>query len=1092
MTRKITILFSLLILYSFCLFSQVNQRGIPFIKYYSPKLYDSHPFNWAMAQDNRGIMYFGCNNKGILEYDGITWRKIAIPNNNIIRSLAVDKKGTVYVGSMGEFGMLLPDSKGNLKYVSLSAYVDTSVLKKINIWKTYATDDGIYFCANAKYFKYTPQKSIEVIPLAKRGFWSFFTNDHFYTGNDSLGLMMLKDNTPTEIPGGDFFKDKSLTFIHADEKNKLIIGEREQGLFSFDLETNQVTPYFEKPGSFMIYNGCRLNEHNYAIATLNQGVMLFNKTGFYEQFTSKMGINTVTITDAFAGKIPDFLSSLWITSDNGIYKAEINSPFCKMDSEFGLDGEINDIIKYKDVLYVAASTGVYFLDFSKGQIPAFTKITAISSGGLSFYIFKTGPEKDILLVGTENSLFQLEKNNIVTIDANDVNIYDMAQSTKDPSLLFTTTEYGTGGVKIKSFNNGKWTDKGLVQGISENARQVIFDNDGNLWVATLINGIYKVSPDLKTTTHYTTKNGFKSDNDIQIKNIDGNILLGTITGIFKYKKETDNFIPDGSLSSKFASGKVSVIGIYEGLNHSYWMRINYGTKEVIEKITKQENGNIKVDSIPFMRLPNMIFKKVINTPDGITWIASSEGLYSYDNNFNKNYKVNYFALIRSVVIGEDSTLFNGTYFKYKNKATGKFAFDSLEITTTQPEELKPVLAYKNNNLTFTFAAPFFEDENATQFSRFLEGNDEGWSKWKSETKAIYTNLPEGNYTFHVKARNIFGIESKVASYSFTVKPPWYRTIWAYISYIVLLVLLIWGIVSIATYRMKQLNIAYGRYLPGSFLKLLDKARVIDLRLGDITEKEVTIMFSDIRSYTNLSESMKPHDNFRFLVSYLGKIGDMLHQNTGFPVQYYGDGIMAMFHGDTDNAVQAAVDMHNKVAEYSKDRIVKDRRELHIGVGLHTGKIVMGIRGDARRWEGGIVGDSVNLAARMEGLTKMYGASTMLTDDTFSKLKNPKKFNIRFLGKVKVKGKDIPVGIYELLDGLYPEPFNLKMKTKVHFDAALDYFFEKDLEKAKDLFTSVTEENPNDIAALHYLEIIKHLLIDGIPNDFDGVEKLDKK
>lgn len=1092
MKQKITIIFILFLTCSQGLFAQINQRGIPFIKYYSPKTYDSHPYNWAMAQDNRGIMYFGCNNNGVLEYDGTTWRKIAIPNNLIIRSLAVDKKGTVYVGSMGEFGLLQPNNKGDLKYISLSASVDTNVLKKLNIWKTYATDEGIYFCANTKYFKYTPQKSVDVIPLVKGNFWSFFTNNNFYTGNFIKGLMMLQNNALVEIKGGEFFIDKNITFIHSTEKNKLIIGARESGLFSFDFETNKVTPYFEKPGTYMIYNGCNLNDNNFAIATLDQGVMLFNKSGFYEQYTQKMGINTVTITDAFAGKKPDFFSSLWITSDNGISKAEINSPFRKMDTEFGLSGEINDVIKFKDVLYVAASTGVYFLDFSKGQIPVFTKIKAISSGGLSFSIFKVSHDKEILLAGTDDALYQIEKNSVFPIDKDYVNLYDMVQSKINPSLLFTTTEGGNGGIKIQSYLNGQWTTKGLIKGIDEVVRQVIFDNEGNLWVATLINGIFKVSPDLKTTSHYTTKNGFKSDNDIQIKNIDGNVIIGTFNGIYKYNKETDKFIPDISFSKKYASGKIQVIGIYEGLKNSYWLRLNYGMKESIEKLTKLDNGKFKIDSIPFTRLPNMIFKKVINTPDGITWIASSEGLYSYDNNFNKNYKITYHALIRSVIIGEDSTLFNGTYYKSKNKTSGKFSFDSLEVSTTQPNELKPILAYKNNNLTFTFAAPFFEDENATQFSHFLEGNDEGWSKWKSETKAIYTNLQEGKYVFHVKAKNIFGIESKVASYSFTIKPPWYRTIWAYISYIVLLALFIWGIVSIATFRMKQLNIAYGRYLPGSFLKLLDKARVIDLRLGDLTEKEVTIMFSDIRSYTNLSESMQPHDNFRFLVSYLSKIGDMLHQNTGFPVQYYGDGIMAMFHGDTDYAVQAAVDMHAKVAEYSKERLAKNRRELHIGVGLHTGKIVMGIRGDARRWEGGIVGDAVNLAARMEGLTKMYGASTMLTDDTFTKLKNPKKFNIRFLGKVKVKGKDIPVGIYELLDGIDPIAFNLKMKTKVQFDAALDYFFEKDLEKAKDLFTRVADENPNDITALHYIEIIKHLLIDGIPNDFDGVEKLDKK
>jgi two-component system sensor histidine kinase ChiS len=280
-----------------------------------------------------------------------------------------------------------------------------------------------------------------------------------------------------------------------------------------------------------------------------------------------------------------------------------------------------------------------------------------------------------------------------------------------------------------------------------------------------------------------------------------------------------------------------------------------------------------------------------------------------------------------------------------------------------------------------------------------------------------------------------------------------------------------GIIKLSIYRLQKINEAYGKYLPGSFLKMLDKRRIIDFKLGDMAEKEMTIMFSDIRSYTNLSESMSPHDNFRFLVKYLKQIGEMLNKNKGFPVQYYGDGVMAMFHGKTDYPVHAALDMHKQVALYSADRVKKGRRPINIGVGLHTGNVIMGIRGDDWRWEGGIVGDSVNIASRIEGLTKMFGASTILTEDVFTRLEKPAQFHFRYLGKVQVKGKDKPLKIYELLDAENPETFSSKMKILDAFNEAVHCFLNNDWNKALALFREVMSEY-DDKATAYYISIIQ--------------------
>ncbi|MBI5217330.1 MAG: hypothetical protein HY958_00170 [Bacteroidia bacterium] len=1087
------------LLLSFNCFSQVNKLGLPFMKYYSPKEYNAHALNWAVAQDKRGIMYFGNNANGILEYDGTSWRQIEIPNNLIVRSLAVDNDGKIYVGAVGEFGFLMPDQKGKLNYKSLSARLDTSKIKMEDIWKTYCETDAVYFCTPFRIYKYQPGKSIIILDLPKESFLSFLINNQLYVGNYKKGLLVFKNNNLQEANVGVDYAKKDINVMLPYDKENILIGTSQDGLFIYNMASGNSTSLGSPDNASVtndlikqnaLYCGIIYND-GFALGTLNNGVYIINKQGEITQhLTKKTGLPFETVTFAFNNTENNFSGNIWLSLSNGISKAEINSPLRRLDSEFGLAGDVNAVARFKGVLYFATATGIFYLEYNKNNEPVFIQIPRMNNTALSFLIFKTPKGEEKLLAGTSGEIFEIQKNGTVSLGTNFVCAVKMIQSKKNPELIYVAAATG---LKVRRFNQKqeKWEKADTIKEITEEMLSLVEDNEGNIWASSLLNGIYRIDPNRKVK-HFGKNDGLLSLNDIEVNIIDNQLIFATPNGFYKYDIQTDRFIAYNGFGKKYSNGKTQVFHVQEGYNGKYWLSLINGNNKWIETITKQKDGTYKTDSVPFKRFPNMSLWTFYNEPDGITWLGTSEGLFTYDNNFTKNYSVKYNAQIRNITIGEDSILFYGTFFNRRKIDKGPFAFDSLNIFYEQTDELKPTLKYKYNNLTFIYSAPYFEDEGSTLYSHYLEGNDEGWSKWTKETKAIYTNLYEGKYTFHVKAKNVFGVESKITSYQFTVKPPWYRTIWAYISYVILLILFIWAIVAIATYRMKQLNIAYGRYLPGSFLKLLDKARVIDLRLGDLTEKEVTIMFSDIRSYTNLSESMSPHDNFRFLVSYLGKIGDMLHQNTGFPVQYYGDGIMAMFHGDTDYAVQAAVDMHNKVAEYSVERKTKERRELHIGVGLHTGKIVMGIRGDARRWEGGIVGDSVNLASRMEGLTKMYGASTIMSDDTFTRLKNPKRFNIRFLGKVKVKGKDIPVGIYELLDGNDKHIFEIKMKTKTHFDAALDYFFEKDIEKAKDLFHRVLEVNPDDIAAQHYFELIKHYLVEGIPADFDGVEKLDKK
>ena len=238
--------------------------------------------------------------------------------------------------------------------------------------------------------------------------------------------------------------------------------------------------------------------------------------------------------------------------------------------------------------------------------------------------------------------------------------------------------------------------------------------------------------------------------------------------------------------------------------------------------------------------------------------------------------------------------------------------------------------------------------------------------------------------------------------------------------------------------------------------------------------------------------MTPEENFKFLNAYLSRIGPKIRACNGFVNQFQGDGIMALFLGQAENAVSASIEMQKAVSEYNDYRQTKDRRPIQIGIGLHTGPLMLGIMGDRDRMDANVVSDAVNIASRMEGLTKFYGASIAVSEDTLSHLAEVGKFNHRFLGKVQVKGKQQPISVFEITDGDSREISDLKGRTKTDFEAGLNHYFAKEFAEASVCFKNVLKTNAADKTAKLYLERSAQFMVQGVPQDWEGVEAMANK
>lgn len=280
-----------------------------------------------------------------------------------------------------------------------------------------------------------------------------------------------------------------------------------------------------------------------------------------------------------------------------------------------------------------------------------------------------------------------------------------------------------------------------------------------------------------------------------------------------------------------------------------------------------------------------------------------------------------------------------------------------------------------------------------------------------------------------------------------------------------------------------------RFVPNQFLLALNRQRITEVALGDHTEREVTVLFTDIRDYTTLAETMTPEENFKFVNAFHGRMGPVIQQQGGFINQYLGDAIMAIFTGGPESALRAAIEMQQRLSTYNQERAARNRVPIQMGTGLHTGPLIMGIIGDEQRLDAATISDTVNTASRIESLTKYYGASILLSEDSIRLIEHRQAYHFRYLGQVVVKGKKEPVGLYECYDGDIAEIGAQKSATLAGFEAGMQHYYSRDFAEATAAFSGVLKANPSDTVCQLFLNKAARFVHEGVPPDWKGVEQM---
>lgn len=293
-------------------------------------------------------------------------------------------------------------------------------------------------------------------------------------------------------------------------------------------------------------------------------------------------------------------------------------------------------------------------------------------------------------------------------------------------------------------------------------------------------------------------------------------------------------------------------------------------------------------------------------------------------------------------------------------------------------------------------------------------------------------------------------------------------------------------------HIEELNVSYRRFVPEQFLTFLGKESVTTTRLGDQVAQEMTILFSDIRSFTELSERMTPKENFDFLNNYLSRVGPYIRNNDGFIDKYIGDAIMALFPRTPDDAVRAAISIKHALRAFNEEQRDSDEVAIDIGIGIHTGTLMVGILGESERMQGTVISDDVNVAARLESLTKQFAAGVLISGESFDRLEETERYLYRRVGKAQVKGRSQALRVYEILDGEPSERRMSKVRTQPELETALEHYTEGNLAAAQRGFEAVLREDPLDSVAAVYRRSCIYYMRNGMPQGWSGVLKLATK
>ena len=757
---------SLIIVLNFLVFSIYSQE-VPPINVFSPEDYAAENQNWAITQAPNKYIYVA-NNKGLLEYNGTSWRLYPTPNETILRSVK-SFQDKIYCGFYRDFGFWKKNNLGVLEYTSIVEEKKLKMLEDEQIWEILELDNFMIFKSLQRIYLYDlKSESIKIIKTSKNIIKIAKVENAIYFQELYKGVFVIENGKPKLISENSIVKENKLVDIFL-KNNKLHFLTQKEGFFY--LENNELKKWETSSNLLLknktIYSSIQLQDESFVLGSISNGMIYLSKEGdFNYQITKSLGLSNNTVLAIFE----DIDQNIWLGLDNGINTINMSSPFRFFVKKEDFWGTIYTSIIFNKNLYVGTNQGLFVRNISTNTDFEFVKNTQ-------------GQVWDLHEI--DNTLFCSHDSGTFIIQENFGKLVTNVEGTWGVKKIDNNTilQGSYDGLYVLVKENNQWKLRNKLEGFSNSSRYFEIIEGNKIFINHEYKGVFKliVDKDFTKIIESSKETSIKKGIHSSIFTFNKSLFYASKNGIYRYSSEKKSFQFDKSFSSliskdKFLTGKI----IPDVTSNKLW---SFSTNEIRFLSPGKLSNKPELNIIPLkgsLHKSATGYENIINLTDKKYLIGTTDGFLIIDLNKireTKDFSVTIDAVFKNTIDTE----------KKRVSLAGNIFFSNEE-----------------NNLEFTFSVPNFSKTSTVEYQYQLEGLKENWTLISKTNTVLLENLPAGDYVFKVKAFIDNKPSLNVATYRFEINRPWYLLNTFIVIYIVLFVFIFYCIhVVTKRYYRKQ-------------------------------------------------------------------------------------------------------------------------------------------------------------------------------------------------------------------------------------------------------------------------------------------------
>lgn len=729
--------------------------------------YNGGPQNWAAVQDSAGVMYVA-NRDCMLAFDGQRWQRHFLANYTTVRTLYYDHDNDrIYAAGTQELGYFAPSKvTGLLEYTSMMPMFGGKVPPFTEVWNIFRTPHGIWFQSDYHlYLKPTGKTGFRVLYAPGRISRSAVIGDQVLVATDDGRLLRVSGEEFKPVPGSEVLAGKKIVGLLPMRGGRIVVATSIDGLWLVDGETvrpmeSDINPFLKENQIF-----CAATDgDDYIFGTVNCGAVIKNLASGRSTYLNRdNGLQNNTVL----GVSFDRHHNLWLCLDNGLDYAVYNSPVSNLIGPNNAVGAGYASLRRDGMLYFGTNQGLYSTPYPIPTAPGLLPLHRELHG----QIWSLTSDGHTIFVAGDAGIYTDDGHGFTKIDgAPGAHMVMPLPDHPDMALASTYDSF-----HLLAREGGGWVDRGRVSGYDDIGGHFLRDPAGDIWIAHWRKGIYRMHLNIgrqrfERLQLYDRKSGLPDNNDNSIAILDGSVVVSTRYGLYTYDARKDRMVPDTVLGKAFPR---HMVGTLHTLSDGSLMMAGSNGLSIARR---HSDGSFAIDTTSLKSYTrNFIpgYVDVQSVDDRNVIVSNQDGFWSIDLK----------SPSRTPIL-QDKPFVSAVY---ADRDSLVYAYDPAGNGARR--ELR--LPYALRSLRFNFGFPNYRSSSAVEFSSWLEGYDGGWSPWSEESVREYTRLSPGDYTLHLRARDMQTGNVEETSLSIVILPPWYRTVWAYIVYALLALMVIW-------------------------------------------------------------------------------------------------------------------------------------------------------------------------------------------------------------------------------------------------------------------------------------------------------------